>query len=67
MCAGVVESTTEHERGVVLIFSNQGKGNSNTIEIVREYGNFYIHKQIESRDGLLFVRLKKRALNTIHA
>ena len=64
---GWQKDTTEHERGVVLIFTSETKGNSKIIEIVREYDKFYIHKQIEARDGRLFVRLKKRALNPINA
>ena len=32
------------------------------IDIIRTLENSYIHKQIEIRDGLLFMRLKKRKL-----
>ena len=63
---GVVESYHKHERGVVLIFLNQVKENSKCIDIVRQYDGFYVHKQIEVKDGLLFVRLKKR-LSNVHA
>jgi hypothetical protein len=48
---------------VVLIFAEDKE--SSKIEIIKEFDRFYIHKQIEFRDGLLFMRLKKRL--TVHA
>ncbi len=50
------------QRGVVFIFSNEDKENSKVIDIIRQYNNYYIHKQVEIKNGLLFMRLKKRAL-----
>ncbi len=54
-------------KGGGIIFLNKDTGNSKIIDIVRQHDKFYIHQQIERRNGLLFMRLKKRALNTIHA
>jgi len=62
----VVERDHKHKRGVVFIF-NINKESSKVIDIVRKQGNFLIHKQIEIKNGLLFMRLKRRALNPVHA
>ena len=53
-------------RGVVFIYS-EVKDNSRTIDIVRQHNNFYIHKQIELKNGLIYIRLKKRLTANIHA
>jgi len=63
----VVERDHKHKRGVVFIFLNQSKGSSKVIDIVRQNNNFLIHQQIEIKNGLLFMRLKKRVLNPVHA
>ena len=38
--------------------------NSKKIDIIRVSNNFFTHKQIENRNGLLFMRMKKRAILT---
>ena len=56
------------QRGVVFIFSEAVKENSKIIDVIRQHGNFYVHKQIEIKNGLLYVRLKKRSLSPpVHA
>jgi hypothetical protein len=52
---------------VVFIFSNKDKVDSKVIDVVKECGNFFLHKQFEIKDGLLFMRIKKRSLNPVHA
>lgn len=64
---GVAERDHKAQRGVVFIFLEDYKENSKVIDIVRHSDSFYIHQQIEIKNGLLFMRLKKRALNTIYA
>ena len=69
------------QKGVVFIFSKdnsnsknsksfkseiRNKGNSKVIDIVRYKDNFLIHKQIEIKNGRLFMRLKKRSI-PVHA
>ena len=66
LCVGVVERDHKHKRGVVFIF-NEDKENSKVIDIVTRQDNFLIHKQIEIKNGLLFMRLKRRLLNPVHA
>ena len=34
----------------------------NVVDIIKRVGNSYIHKQVEIRNGLLFMRLKKRRI-----
>ena len=34
----------------------------NVIDVIKKVGNSYIHKQIEVRNGLVFMRLKKRRI-----
>lgn len=51
------------QRGVVLIF-NKDNRSSKIIDIVRQKDNFLIHKQIEIKNGLVFMRLKKRRIPT---
>ena len=36
-----------------------------TIDVVRIIGNVLIHKQVEQRDGKLYVRMKKRKIAKI--
>lgn len=64
---GVAERDHKAQRGVVFIFLSEYKENSKVIEIVREHNSFYTHQQIEIKNGMLFMRLKKRALDNIHA
>jgi len=65
-CWGWQNETTRHERGVVFIFLKDNKENSKVIDIVRQQDNFLIHKQIEIKNGRLFMRLKKRSI-PVHA
>lgn len=51
------------QRGVVFIFSNK---DDTILEVVSKKDKFYIHKQFEIKNGLLFMRLKKRS-NPVHA
>jgi len=52
---------------IVSLKTISGGGTINKIiDIVKVKGNSYIHKQIETRDGMLFMRLKRRQL-PIHA
>ena len=37
--------------------------NSNKLELIRFEDDFYTHKQVELKNGLLFVRIKKRFHN----
>ena len=39
------------------------KDSSIKVDLIKKSKDFYIHKQIERRDGLLFMRLKKRAFH----
>jgi len=64
---GVVGRDHKAQRGVVFIFLKQDKDSSRKIDIVMKHDNFYIHKQIEIRNGRLFMRLKKRLLSPVHA
>jgi hypothetical protein len=41
-----------------LLFSDDGKKDFITVE-----GNVYTHKQVEIRNGLIFMRMKKRSFN----
>lgn len=66
MCWGWQKETTKHKRGVVFIFLNENRENSK-IDIVRRHDNFLIHQQIEIKNGMLFMRLKKRSLSPVHA
>lgn len=52
---------------MVFIFLNKCNSNSKKLDIITIKNKYYIHKQVEVRDGLLFVRLKKRSLTPIHA
>jgi len=68
---GVVGRESYHKGrdkgGVVFIFLHQVSENSRIIDVVTKNDRFYTHKQVEVRDGLLFIRLKKRSLINIHA
>ncbi|KHO50879.1 MAG: hypothetical protein QT04_C0048G0005 [archaeon GW2011_AR11] len=39
---------------------------SEKIDIVRVDGTLYTHKQIEVRDGRIYMRLKRRNLQTLY-
>ena len=39
--------------------------NSQKVEIIIYNSEFYTHKQIGKRDNLIFMRIKKRAINHI--
>ncbi|MBU0628522.1 MAG: hypothetical protein KKC75_04990 [Nanoarchaeota archaeon] len=56
---GVAERGHKAQRGVVFIFLSD-KDDSRTIDILKKETKFYTHKQIEIKDGLVFMRLKKR-------
>jgi hypothetical protein len=43
---------------ILQLFSNNEKQDFITVE-----GNIYTHKQIEKRNGLIFMRMKKRFLD----
>ena len=58
---GVAERDHIARKGGGIIFLNEDKGNSKVIDIVRQCDNFLIHQQIEIKNGLLFMRLKKRS------
>ena len=45
---------------ILQLFSDNGKVDYITIE-----GNIYTHKQIERRDGITFMRMKKRFLKAL--
>ena len=64
---GWSKETTRRKRGVVLIFSSESKEDSTVVDIVSKRDKFYIHKQFEIKNGLLFMRLKKRSLDPVHA
>ena len=57
---GVAERGHKAQRGVVFIFLNSGKDDSRVIDILTKNDSSYTHKQIELKDGLVFMRLKKR-------
>ena len=57
---GVAERGHKAQRGVVFIFQEVVKDNSRFIDILTKENGFYMHKQIELKDGLVFMRLKKR-------
>lgn len=49
-------------------YSNVGVGillrisDNETVEYINLEGNIYTHKQIENRNGILYMRMKKRVL-----
>ncbi|MBW2975094.1 hypothetical protein KY366_05225 [Candidatus Woesearchaeota archaeon] len=47
---------------MVFIFSDQKKEDSKVVDIIHQYSKFYVHKQFEFKNGLLFMRLKKRSI-----
>ena len=57
---GVAERGHKAQRGVVFIFLSEVKQSSRFIDILKKEARFYTHKQIELKDGLVFMRLKKR-------
>ena len=67
LCWGWSERDHKHKRGVVFIFLKDSNESSKVIDIVKEQDNFLIHKQIEIKNGRLFMRIKKRSLNPVHA
>lgn len=57
---GVAERGHKAQRGVVFIFHEAVKDNPRFIDILSKNDSSYTHKQIEIKDGLVFMRLKKR-------
>lgn len=45
--------------------ANINEINSTILDVVTFYPRFYIHKQVERKGNLLFMRIKKRAINLI--
>ncbi len=46
--------------GWFTIYFNDGLEDSTKVEVLILRGLFQVHKQIERRDGLTFMRMKKR-------